>query len=492
MPTVYNIQRWTGALRDIYVKVRLGMDKTAASNLITNEWDKKERVNFSYWMKFYESNESSKYAVAQTGFYVNENAGYFLPNSGPPQEHAGSYSGIPDVSTIKEEADNIATRIAPGLSKEDEAKANEDFRRKLISRLNSLEKHLGSAQGYRFAGHEFDNILDSIFKLKKQIQTHNKLAAQTCIDLIIKHANILMRKNCPTASLVMVKVAQEMPTGGMDIAVPPALPAGPPGMPPAALPTGEEKEDVKTGLEGFLANLEGAGITDDDNDADDVEFEDEIELEAEDAFGELVVMAQNAVPEPPPREEPAPVSSKPAEPALGKGNFDALVDSAFNHLTVNDLIAKLNDIDLIFKKREISNQLALGSVMLAKLGLTHYFPEYSELQQKQLEATTYSATRMQTILTALRGGVGQSKIDLTSPTNPNDPEAQLLSRHLENEEKKDQDAKAVKKQVEQQQAENLSKPSIEVESPAEELANPTPSAPPTSAPVRRPITPAGA
>ncbi|CAN5951419.1 unnamed protein product [Sphagnum jensenii] len=286
----------------------------------------------------------------------------------------------------------------------------------------------------------------------------------------------------------------------MNLAAPPPMPVDS-GMPPSGLlPNdggdipGEPKQDVKTGLEGFLQNLEGGGITDELSADDEVEFdENEVELpflfpDKKASWGELVVEAQeiksDGLPPPPPKKE---ISDVPVKP-----NFDVLVDSAFNHLTVDDLIAKLNDIDLIFKKREISNQLALAAVMMARLGISHYFPQFAEISSKQLDATTYSSTRMQDILTALRSGVGNSKIDLTTPTTSTDPDAQLLARHLENAEKKEEQSKAVKKQVENQNLENAaevaSKPEIEVESPAEELANPTPAAVPP--PARRPAPPA--
>ena len=62
----------------------------------------------------------------------------------------------------------------------------------------------------------------------------------------------------------------------------------------------------------------------------------------------------------------------------------------------------------IFKKKEVSNQLALASVMMARLNLTAYFPSFFELSQKNLESNAYSSSRMQDILTALRGGIGKS------------------------------------------------------------------------------------
>lgn len=490
MPTVYNLERWTNALRDIYVKVRLGVKKEAAKTEILSSWPENERYNFANWMKYYESGEISKYKTASTPFYINEEANYFLPN--PPGRFTPP-SPLRDLNQIAQEANNIADRVAPGMSKEDERKANEAFRHKLISRLNSLEKHLGTSQGYLFAGDEFENLLSSIHSLKAKIMSHNKLklSAQTCLDLLIKEANILNRKNFKTASEVMVKVAQEMPAGGLDLNAPPPAPMPPPGAPLPAAPDGGANE-TKTGLEGFLDNLQGGGITDgtdgDELDADDeVEFGDEVEMKPKKAaYWDMVVEAQEAKQIKPPKDKKAAPLEEEAPKA--KSNFDALVDSAFNTLKVEDLLSKLQDINIIFTNKEISKQLALADLMFSKLGLTPYFSNFSEVQQKNLDCINYSASRMQDIIATLQGGLGRGKIDISKEPDPNNPETELLQRHLENEEKKEDDRKAVRKEVSQQDMMNKNKPEIEVEDAAKELAAPEEQIAP---PVKAPVAPRG-
>lgn len=496
--TPFDLKRWTQALRDIYVKVRLGLSKTAAKETITKDWPQKEKFNFNNWMKYYESGEMSKYKTAQ--YYVNEEERYFLPN--PPSRQQVP-SPIRSINEIAQEADHIANRAIPGLSKADEEAANDEFRRKLISRLNSIEKHLGTQQGFLFAGKEYENLLKSIHDLKRKIHTHGKitLSAQTCVDLLIREAGKLKRKNCLVAADVMVKLAQQNPgngpAGGGAIPDAGSLPQGlgnldTPAPNLGGPPPGIEDDAPMSGIDGFLENLEGGGLTDgdelevDDGPKDEVVIdEDEVQVEAflniED---ELVVEGQGALPaalEKVPRRKPiAPQQPKPelpeAEEKIPPSDFDTLVNSAFDKLTIEDLLAKLQDINLIFKKKEINNQLAIVSLMLNKLQLTPYFDNFSEVQQKNLDNLNYSSTRLDDIISTLQGGIGKSTIDLSKQENPDDPEAQLLKRHLENEEQKDKEKKETRKQVEEQKMNRdiSEKPELEVESPGEIEPRPQP------------------
>lgn len=518
--TVYNLERWTGALREIYVKVRLGLPKEAATETITGSWPKIERHNFRNWMKYYESGEQSKYKTAQSNsYYTNEEANYFLPN---PQNRRPVPSPISSLNDIAHDAEQIATRVKPGLSKEEEMQANDAFRRKLISRLNSLEKHLGSHEGYLFAGKEYSNFLQSLYELKKKIQTHGKmsLSTQTCIDLLIKEANILQRKNCPIASDVMVKLAQQLPGNNGQLPMG-DLPAGgsiPQGLgnlgaptPEMGIPPEKAVEEPSAGIDGFLENLEGGSITD----TEELSLEDNVTIEEDTvevdplnySDGELFVEAQLA-PEPAPGAKPSPSAKGKLPPQQkikpqpindetdptedsGMSDFDTLVNSAFDKLKMEDLLKKLQDISLIFKKKEINKQLALADLMMSKLQLTPYFPNFSEIQQKQLDATNYSLTRMNEIISTIQGSVGKQNIDLTKQEDQTDPEVQLLKRHLENEETKEKDRKQARKDIEQQKLNvnnNTDKEELEIESPATELAEApakveAPAVPPAKPPV---------
>lgn len=528
MSTVYNLERWTTALRDIYVKVRLGLSKTAATDVITGQWAAMEKHNFSNWMKYYESGEIYKYKTAQ--YYVNEAENYFLPN--PPAGKWQAPSPIKSMNQITQEANAAADGImesqeeiirkknekeSEGLRRQNEKELNDEFRRALISRLNSIEKHLATSRGVDFFGKHYSTFIKSVQGLKHSLLTHDVigLSAQTCIDLLIKEAGLLQRSDCMVGADVMIKLAQQTPGNTGDLAMG-ATPVG--GSVPDAggnltapmpnlstpPPGAEEPKPTLTGIDGFMFNVNGAGLMDDeelnnDDSADNevVMDEDEVEVSAylDQSDNELVVIGQEAPaqqeealePRPQPKLQ-EPQEGKPEEKprdAVPDSDFDALVNSAFDKLTMEDLLAKLQDINLIFKRKEINRQLALADLMLSRLGLTPYFSNFSEVQQKNLDCLNYSATRMDDIISTLQSGIGKGKIDLTEGQGEMDPQAQLLQRHLENEEKKEKDRKEARKEVNNQklQLEDADKPEIEVESPGEELAG-------AAIPAEEPVAPA--
>jgi hypothetical protein len=519
MSTVYNLERWTGALRDIYSQIRLGLNKTAATDAIVGKWPPAEKYNFSNWMKYYESGEVNKYKTAQ--FYVNDAENYYMPNPAFAKREVPS-----PFRTITDEINhsNDGTMPASGPTKAEIDARNNDFRRTLISRLNSIEKHLATSTAVDFFGKQYSSFIKAVHDLKHVLLTHQSinLSAETCVDLIIKQANILRAKNCPVGVDVMVKLAQTTPGNTGDLAMG-ATPVGgsiPQGLGNLGTPTpnlgvappgaAEKDKPPSSGIEGFLDNLEGRGITEgdelnnDDGDDDTVVMnEDEVEVNAsvDESDDELIVIAQDGLAQeqaPAPKEKLQPrseeVEAAPQKPARPKqeadskiphSDFDALVNSAFDKLTMEDLLTKLQDINLIFKRKEINRQLALADLMLSRLGLTPYFSNFSEVQQKNLDCLNYSATRMDDIISTLQSGLGKGKIDLTEGQGEIDPESQLLQRHLENEEKKDKDRKEMRKEVNNQklQLDDSEKPEIEVESPGNELAE-------APMPAEKPVVPA--
>lgn len=484
--TVFNLERWTTALRDIYVKIRLGLNKQAATDEITKDWPKAEKYNFSNWMKYYESGDVFKYKTAQNSYYVNDATNYFLPN---PPTNKKVPSPIRSINEVKEDANHVADDF---LQRQNKAQINNEFRRTLISRLNSIEKHLATSTAVDFFGKEYSSFIKSIQGLKHTLLTHEAgigISAQTCLDLLIREARILERKNCQVGANVMIKLAQQTPGNQGDLAMG-NVPAG--GSIPQGLgnldtpipnltapPASENKNDKQnfSGIEGFLDNLEGVGITKGDelsvDDGDDnkiVDDENIIEIDA--SFSndnELIVMSQDAVAQ----KRPVNHQNEKVRHESDHSDFDALVNSAFNNLTMEDLLKKLEYINLIFKTKEINRQLALADLMFSRLGLTPYFPNFSEVQQKNLDCLNYSATRMNDIISTLQGVLGKGKIDLTEDQGEVDPEAQLLQRHLENEEKKEKERKELRKEVNNQKLkENEDKPEIEVENVVEDLSTP--------------------
>lgn len=530
MPS-YDLGKWMNAMRDIYVKTHLGANRNQAVEQITGAWDIMEKNDFLEWMHYYQSGDMNKYKKAQHSYYVNEDINYFVPN---PKMAPSPILNINDqINNIPQNA--IVPSKPEEVSKEEKRKMIEEHRRKILGRLNSAEKLLSSQQGQFFAGQDFEKLLSAIYELKKQIQTVNKmsLSAQTIVDLIIRQANILNTNGYKNASDFMVKLAQNTP-GDFSVNLG-AIPAGgsqPDGGGSLGNPTvdltqplggpdmSNQKEITTDSAVGqFLENMNDSGLTTEDdvegepdkNIADDVEIDNDVILDQEivpENEDDLVVHAQ-AIPDNAPKPIHNPAAKKvpnrdlevesppkkdiditPEEIKRGpqissvKSDLDALIESAFSNLTVADVVKKLDDVNKIFRNREVSRQLAIVDVMLDQLGLAPYFPSLAEANAKMLDTNQYCLTRLEDVLSKLRGTMPTSDIDLTNKDQKLAPESEAIRSALQQEEKKDKQRKEVKKQLQDKsELEKATKPQGEVEGAPQELAQPAQiEAPPTQKP----------
>jgi hypothetical protein len=106
------------------------------------------------------------------------------------------------------------------------------------------------------------------------------------------------------------------------------------------------------------------------------------------------------------------ISTRSQEVSKDVSNFDHEFDAIFANLTVDDAVAKLEDLAKIFKVREVPRQLAIVDIMLSKLDLSSMFPSLAEAQNKALESNNYISTRVEDILSKLRGAMSSKSIDL--------------------------------------------------------------------------------
>jgi hypothetical protein len=508
----YNLNKWMDAMKNIYVKLHLGANKKQSIDAITNDWGTMEKIDFLNWLKYYESGDQNKYKKAQHSYYVNDDINYFLPN--PKSPIPSPIRSINDqIATIPQEAENIVSQKQNEMTADDKRKIIEDTRRKILGRLSSAEKLLSSQHGQFFAGPDFERLLSAIYELKKQIQIVNKtaLSAQTIVDLIVRQANILSAQGYNAASQFMVKFAQNTPGDfSMNLGDVPAGGSQPQGggslgnnPPDLTQPSGgpEQKEITQDSAVGkFIENLEDSGLTEEDDvdtnvAEDEVDIDNDVLLDQEivpEGKDDLVVHAQ-AVPD---AAKPIKPAKKPTEdlevesPAQGnatgitpedakrgpdvsqvKNDFDALIDSAFANLTVADVVNKLEDVNKIFRNREISRQLALVDVMLDRLGLAPYFPTLAEATNKSLESNQYCLTRIEDVLSKLRGTMTTGKVDLKNENQQVSPEAKTVQTALKNDEMKEKQRKEVKKQLEDQAALEKVKPEGVVENAPQELTS---------------------
>lgn len=507
IPGQHDVQKWLQAVREIYQSEQSGGNRLNSIKKITSGWSAEETHDFLNWIKFYEAGDHMKYKFA--AWYENPDITnyslYIKKDPEPTPAPAQDFNYVKE----KEQKDSERRQII------------EKQRGKIISRLDSAEKLLRSPDGHAFSGKEFESLLESIYELKKKIQMVNKISTSTRLydDMIVRQANILNSKGFKKASNVLYSLADDSaaipevtpppdPGGGGQPGAPGGLPSMGPGMPQGAV--GETpNENIpdpdkinSPGLISFLNRLNG----DNSLSEDDLENDDDT-LEVSDADDLLVSEAQQApieepittspapaplkpAPVPPPaKEAPLEVEEKPLEVKeddiegesknLPKSNFNVRMDQVLSDVSVSDVVSELEDLDKIFKTREIPRRLGKVDMMLDSLGLASFFPTLSEATNKSLEANNYIATRIEDILSKLRGTLATSDIDLKGEDNVEKPEVAGIKNKLQQDQDKEKARKKMRKEQEAAELEGKSQETPEVEIEEDLTAPiPAPAAPP--------------
>lgn len=512
IPGQHDVSKWMKAVQFIRQLEDRGAARMLAIRQATSGWNLIETFDFLNWIKFYGAGEHMKYKFAQL-WYENGSPGYFLhikkdePQAPPQARQDIDFAVAPSIpvhDAAAEEKKNIIDRQ----------------RNKIVGRLDSVEKLLRSPDGHMFAGKEFETLIDAIYQLKKKIHLVNKVSSATKLyeDMIVREANILTNKGFVKAGEFLYSIAQDkIPT-----ATSPEPPAqgqgsagGLPSVGPGAPTTPPDSPNDNSPVEKFLSNLDTGKVTEEDeHTVNDLEVEDSIDVaDVEDEL--LVTEAQDAGPPPPPPPPapppPPPPVKKPVDkpptppvdeetlevteddiksspkPISNTTDFDSKVSQVFSDITVGDVVSKLEDLAKVFKTREIPRQLGIIDMMLDSLGLASYFPSLSEATNKALESNNYISTRVEDILSKLRGSMGTNEIDLKGGNTPEKPEVAGIKQKLQSDEDKEKSRKQMRKDQAAAELEGKDKetPEVEIE---EDLAPPPPPPPPKAAPApKQPI-----
>lgn len=485
--------KWVQAARDLYYQVHKGTRWQSALQKLTENWDTMEKLDFENWLKFYEEGVQHKYKQAQMSYWGDQNnLGYYLPV--PQSTKPEMLPPKLDMNTMKVPTNH------PDILQEEKRKTIETQRQKILSRLDSAEKLWRAEEGHMLGGAEYESVMDALYQLKKKIQVVNKISTSVKLyqDMMIREANVLSGRGYKQASEFITKIAQAVPSvaeplnpalvgdgqagtlpgqapgqvpqennNPSDISVDPTQQAASPETPPTNLPS--TSEPLSAGMQEFLAGLDHAAtpISVDDN------------LEVNEADTEFVTEAQ-AAPVTIPNEPIEEVSS----PSATEGdNFDKKLDATFTHLTIGDVVNKLEDLAKVFKTREIPRQIAMVDMMLDRLGWASFFPSLAEANNKALEANNYMLTRIDDILSKLRGAMETKDLDLKNDTAapPNE-----MANRLQDMDTKEKAKKQMRKEIEEQ---NLvsKKPEATVEM-KEDLAAPAKMQTPAPIPTP-PVTP---
>ena len=158
-----------------------------------------------------------------------------------------------------------------------------------------------------------------------------------------------------------------------------------------------------------------------------------------------------AAPAPTPEPEPEVVveETEPEEPA-STDNTDDVIEAALKNVSINDVISRLEMLVSIYNQREISRQLAILDIMMDRIGLASFFPALGEAMSKALEANQYIGSRLEGVLTKVKGSVdvpGTSEWVDAKPKEAN-PETENIRQRLEQQKKEEDRHKEQRKQQE--------------------------------------------
>lgn len=535
IPGQHNTQKWLQAISEIYRKEQQGENRVQAIRRVTSGWNIMETYDFLNWIKYHESGDHMKYKFAKL-WYENDDLGpgYFLQikkdnTPEPPPATTGQ-----DIDFARERAVNENGKRETIEKQRNKIIGRLDSAEKL---LRSPDGQVFSGKDFEPLIEAIYQLKKKI-QLVNKISSSTRLYD----DMIIREANILANKGFNKAASILASFAQTPaasgtkaegtpdgtdipaaaspgdPSGAGNPGAPGGLPSMGPGMPQNApsSATPEGVENTPPAIEEFLAGLNKGQYSPKDNQGveDDLEVSDsEEELLVTEA--QVMPPNPNAVDEPittspsPAPLDPSPVAApvlnkdkppasptspddpmgEPEElevteddiesPALTVSNFNEKMNELLQGATIADAISELEDLDKIFKTREIPRRLGRVDMIFNALGITPFFPALSEATGKSLEANNYIATRIDDILSKLRGTLATKDVNLKGDNSVDKPEMSGVKNKLQQDDDKEKARKKMRKEQETMELENNNKetPEVEIE---EDLAPPPP--PPAAAP----------
>jgi hypothetical protein len=409
----YNIPKWTKALQDIYQLISTSqIDYQEAFNKITYGWDDMEKIDFKNWVSYYQQGNQNKYKTAQ----------YYPNNFKIDPNEALKAQIIPTQEQVEQQ---------PQLSEEEKKKILAKRVQSVVARLNAAEK-IAAEPDVRDALKKLDLNLDDWFARLHQVKRMIQIAPIKSIystllqDIIIKEANILVKQGFPKAAKELIFIAQD-----------PSI------VPPPISP----EEPASDPLEEFIKAM---NFEDDSKAEDHVVLEDENDIvdPQPDDMDNIKVLAQavqspvqSPSVEPTPNQpaiQPAPdqevvepnTEEIPQEDGVAETEIhkktDDLFEAALSDVTVDDAVARLEVLANLFRTREIPRQLSIVDLIFDKLNIASFFPSLAEASSKMLDSNQYALTRIEEILSKLRGVIRNpesAELDLVgkpiTPTLPN-------------------------------------------------------------------------
>jgi hypothetical protein len=128
------------------------------------------------------------------------------------------------------------------------------------------------------------------------------------------------------------------------------------------------------------------------------------------------------------------------EPVTTDDKTDDIIDAALKEVTIGDVIRRLEMLVSIYNQREISRQINILDIMMDRIGLASFFPALAEAMGKAIESGNYISTRLEDILTKLKGSAesveGQQWLE--PQRNLETPETATVRKGLEKREEEEE------------------------------------------------------
>lgn len=472
----HDIKKWMYSMREIYIKSNRGMGFNKALNIVTGDWDKMEKQDFKNWLRYYQEGSQFKYKTAQREYYQLEGEGApmipvdhlragipKLKGPGMPSMEMFDYDSKLDEKAKVEESSK--------LKKEEVKDRKAEIRKKILSRINSIEKMVTDpyAQEDLSAAIDMDlnTWLETLHSLKRIIQAPVKGSESSTIleDLMVRKGNQLKHQGYVKAGEFIIRLSQgapkPTPVEELDNA-----------------PPEEEfnKQPVENDMEEMLPPEDLETLPENDNKAmhDFVKsmnnaLSNEEEEEDESYTDDLMAVAQAISPP----EEMIEDALKPApEVSIPEIEVKNIVENNVNPGGNKHLKAVIDELEVaasILRKREIPRILAKVDIGLDELGFAEFFPVLAEAQKSALESNQYMSTRVDDVLSKLRGALESNQsIEFIGEANDVPDSIEQIRDSLQNSEEAElhRQERRKKRQGDKEVAK------VEREQAIKELANP--------------------
>lgn len=367
----HNIKYWVDVFKYIWDMVSKGEDINDVKNRVMEDWSPMDKEQFNAWMRYYSQKEHEKYAsIFDTD----------LENS----------------QLIQTNRQNQQLEI-----QKNKEKTQEDLKKTLIGRLNSAERLL-----YQFVNVWPSDIFNRLYRglsdLKGEIMLMRTSATLT--DRIVRLANVWEKEGFVEGAQELKKIAEpdlasqiSDALSGKSESKEVDVSAAPEGV-DEPLPDMEQIPDIQQNEKFNIEELPKIEDLSKQEDKKDINIGEQEKFDIED------LPKEEPLKEEPPKDEPKELNVK------EKFNVSES-DNPFVGSSVEDVLNILEPLSQSLRERDFSLKLSKADMMLDSMNMASHFPEIGEISQKALEFNIYANSRLEKVISKLKGGIKENEED---------------------------------------------------------------------------------